>query len=37
MKDIIEQFRGKVFISVLTEVQRRGLHNELRSPFFETL
>ena len=37
MKDIIEQFRRKVFISVLTEVQRRGLHNELRSPFFETL
>ena len=28
MKDIIEQFRRKVFISVLTEVQRRGLHNE---------
>ena len=37
MKDITEQFRRKVFISVLTEVQRRGLHNELRSPIFETL
>ena len=37
MKDIIEQFWRKVFIIVLTEVQGRGLHNELRSPFFETL
>ena len=37
MKDIMEQFGRKVFITVLTEVQRRGPHNELRSPFFETL
>ena len=37
MKDIIEQFWRKVFISVLAEVQGRGLHNELRPPFFETL
>ena len=37
MKDIMEQFSRKVFITVLTEVQRRGLQNELRSPIFETL
>ena len=37
MKDIIEQFWRKVFITVLTEVQGRGLHNELRTPIFETL
>ena len=37
MKDIMEQFSRKVLITVLTEVQGRGLQNELRSPFFETL
>ena len=37
MKDIIEQFWRKVFITVLAEVQGRGPHNELRTPFFETL
>ena len=37
MKDIMEQFERKVFITVLTELQRRGLQNELRSPIFETL
>ena len=37
MKDIIEQFQRKVVITVLTEVQRRGLHNELRTSIFETL
>ena len=37
MKDIMEQFLRKVFITVLTEVQGRGLQNELRSPIFETV
>ena len=37
MKDIIKQFERKVFITALTELQRRGLQNELRSPIFETL
>ena len=37
MKDIMGQFERKVFITVLTELQRRGLQNELRSPIFETL
>ena len=37
MKDIIEQFWRKVVITVLTEVRGRGLHNELRTPIFETL
>ena len=33
----MEQLRRKAFITVLTEVQGRGLQNELRPPFFETL
>ena len=37
MKDIMEQSQRKVFITVLTELQGRGLQNELRSPIFETL
>ena len=37
MKDIIVQFLRKVFITALTELQRRDLQNELRSPIFETL